>query len=38
MESVGDWKIDQGLRGKRKRKSAYVNSINNQPRIKNILF
>ena len=33
MESVGDWKMDQGLRGKRKGKSAYVNNINNLPRI-----
>lgn len=33
MESVEDWKMDQGLRGKRKGKSAYVNNINNVPKI-----
>lgn len=33
MESVGDWEMDQGSRGKRKGKSAYVNNINNLPKI-----
>lgn len=27
MESLGDWKMDQELRGKRKGESAYFNNI-----------
>lgn len=38
MESVGDWKMDQRLRGKRKGKSAYVNNLYRIEKTKYVLL